>query len=112
MHRILAGTWLSLALLLGVGVASAGPPPDPMADVFPATLDGTLEIDEPPGDPSDPTQAIAFGTFNSGGNDYTVELPTELYAKAPEGGAVRVTLGSVRHNLGFPVYRVTALEPL
>lgn len=54
-------------------------------------------------------EGVAFGVFNSAGNDFTVELPAELYAKAPDGGAV---LGSMRDNLGFPVFAVTGLEPL
>jgi hypothetical protein len=112
MHRILAGTWLALALLLGAGPAGADAPPAPVADVFPATLEGTLEIDVPPDGHIDDGGTVAFGVFNSGGNDYTVELTAKMYAKAPDGGAVRITLGSVRHNLGFPVYLVTALERL
>jgi hypothetical protein len=112
MHRIVAATWLTVALLLGPGTAGAETPAGPVVEVLPATLDGTLEIDVPPGDDADDGGTVAFGVFNSDGNDYTVELTAELYAKAPDGGPVRITLGSVRHNLGFPVYLVTALERL
>jgi hypothetical protein len=112
MHGILAATWLTLALLLGAPPAGATPPPGPVVTQLPATREGTLEIDVHPGEGSDDGGTVAFGVFNSAGNDYTVELTAELYEKAPDGGKVRLTLGSVRHNLGFPVYRVTALERL
>jgi hypothetical protein len=112
MHRILVGAMVALALLLGAGTAGAGPDVGTWTGVLPVTLDGTLEIDVHPGDMENNAEGVAFGVFNSAGNDFTVELPAEFYAKAPNGGAVRITLGSRRDNLGFPVFAVTGLERL
>jgi hypothetical protein len=112
MHRYLAGAIVALALAFGTQAAGAEAETLGPVVSFPATLDGTLAIDTPPEERTDGEEGTAFGFFISGGNEYTVELSASLYAKAPDGGAVRVTFEGMRTNLGFPVYRISALEPL
>jgi hypothetical protein len=105
-----------LPLLLAAALALAAPQDaragaaEKFEGTLPATVDGTLVIDVPAEDVEENEERIAFGTLTVDGHEYAVEVPEELAAKVPAGGAVHVTLGEESEEFGFPTYKVTALE--